>query len=552
MRIHRSLLTFGAVGLAAAITIPATAATKTAAKSQATTAPASCSKKGGNFVDNWNFASSNPQHLDPGLVSELIGAQVDNMLWDGLTRVDAYTGKTMPDVAESWKVSPDGLTWTFKIKKGIKFTTGEDVLPSTFKKSWERNDSAAFASDYSGLAEVIKNGKELLAGTASELGVVADDSAMTLDVQLAAPYGLLAERLTHNFFFPVPKEALDKGKDWENTGTLAGNGAFKIDKDQAIKVVRNDAYFGGIYGRPACLDSVTFKISKDQKVAYADFEAGNSSNGVVPVGQFSAATGKYGDRATRSFLQTTWIAFNWRNPEVGGISNSLLRSAIGNAVNRDAINKVVYDNSREVATGLTPDGIPGFKKGLTKNFQSGVPNLALAKKQIAQYIKSGKTIPNIHFWFRNNSTESIIAQLIQDDLKQIGVTLTLEPQVPTGYFGRARRENPQMFLNGWAWDYPGYDNGTNELFHSKDKYDTSNNISDFSAPTYDKLTDNALKEPNAAKQAQLYQQAEAFQLNSGVTVPLFHGRFQTVLAQNVDTYPESALGFVEFALVTLK
>ena len=197
----------------------------------------------------------------------------------------------------------------------------------------------------------------------------------------------------------------------------------------------------------------------------------------------------------------------------------------------------------------TKQGIPGFRLGLTKNFQSGGANVALAKKQMKEF---GKAAPEIHFWFRNNSTESTIAQLVQANLKTIGVSVKLEPQPGTGYFGRARKENPQMFLNGWIWDYAGYDNGTNELFHSKDNYDSSNNISDFSAPTFDKLTDAGLSESNPAKAAKLYNQAEAFLLNSGVIVPLFHNRFQEVLASNVDFYPQGALGFVEYALVTLK
>ena len=541
-----------AIALAAVFTVTLTSSPGVTAATKAAGAPASCSKKGGTFTDNWNLSSANPEHLDPGLNTELIGAQINNMMFDGLTRADGVTGETKPDVAESWKVSSDGLSWTFKLRKGVKFSSGEDVLPSSFKKSWDLNASPKYASEYAGLAEVIKGSKDVADGKATELGVTADDAAMTLTVNLENPYGLLAERMTHNFFFAKPKEALEKGKDWENSSTVVGNGAFKLDKaekDQQYKFVRNESYFGGIYGRAACLDAVVMRVSKDPQSAFADFEAGNSQNGIIPVGKFSSATSKYGDKATRAVLSTTWVGFNWRNPEVGGISNSKLRSAIGNAIDRDAINKVVYDNSRRVATGLTPEGIPGFRSALTKNFQSGGANVALAKKQLKEF---GKPAPEIRFWFRNNSTESTIAQLVQANLKVVGINVKLEPQPGTGYFGRVRKENPQMFLNGWIWDYAGYDNGANELFHSKDNFDASNNLSDFSAPTFDKLTDAGLKESNPVKSAKLYNQAETFLLNSGVIVPTFHGRFQMVLANNVDFYPQGALGFVEYALVTLK
>lgn len=543
----------GAIALSASVTL---AVAGTPAGAAGAAAPAKCSKTGGSFVDNYSFSSTAPEHLDPGLNSELIGAQLNNMLWDGLTHADAVTDEVKPAVAESWKVSSDGKAWTFKLRKGVKFSNGEAVLPSTFKSTWELNASAAYASDYAGLVDVFANGNDYIAGKATSLSVDADDAAMTLTVNLAAPYGLLAERMTHNFFFPKTKEAVAAGKNWESKGPIIGNGPFKVEKivtDQSYKLVRNESYYGGIYNRGTCLDSVTFKVSKDPLVAYADFEAGNSNNGVIPVGKFTEATTKYGDRATRPVLSTNWIGFNWQNPVVGGISNSLLRAAIGNSIDRDSMNKILFDNSRIVAKGLTPPGIPGYKAKLTANFQSGTPNLRLAKKQIAAYRKkTGGSVPEVQMWFRNTSTESSLAQLVQANAKEIGVTVKLEPQPSKGYFTAVRKGNPQMFLNGWIWDYAGYDNGANELFHSKDDFTASNNLSDFKAPTFDRLTEQALTEPNPAKRAKLYQQAESFLLDSGVMIPTFHGRVAMVLAKSVDFFPITPLGFIEYQLATVK
>ena len=107
-----------------------------------------------------------------------------------------------------------------------------------------------------------------------------------------------------------------------------------------------------------------------------------------------------------------------------------------------------------------------------------------------------------------------------------------------------------MFRAGWNWDYSGYDNGANQLFHTTD--DASNNLEDFSVAQYDQLVDKAQAEGDAAKQASLYQQAEAIVLDQAVVIPLIFGRFQTVLSPKVDQYPQNALGFVDYNAVTLK
>ena len=83
------------------------------------TGSAECSKTGGVFRDGWNFATSDAAHYDPGLNTELVGAQVNNMMYDGLTRIDALTGKLVADVAESYSSNASADVWNFKIRKGV-------------------------------------------------------------------------------------------------------------------------------------------------------------------------------------------------------------------------------------------------------------------------------------------------------------------------------------------------------------------------------------------------------------------------------------------------
>jgi oligopeptide transport system substrate-binding protein len=537
----------------AAKAAPAATAPATTVAAAAGGGDAKCSKTGGTFRDGWNFAASDSTHYDPGLNTELIGAQVNNMMYDGLTRVNALTGKVQADVAESYSANANATVWTFKIRKGVKFSNGEDVLPSTFKKSWDRNVAPSFGSEYASLANIIDGYDAVADGKAKEMNVDANDATMTLVVNLARPYGLFPNIVTHNFFFPLPKQAMEMGADWETKGQLVGNGAFKLEKhaqDQSARLVRNDTYFGGLYGQKACLDAVDMKVSKDPLVAYNDFLAGNTDGGPIPVGKWKEATAKYGDKAAPPILSIGYLGFNWNDKTVGGFANTKLRQAIQASIDRDQIIEVINQGSVKPALGFTPPGISGFKAGLSKQPANSKADKALAKKLFDEW-SQGKPAPKIEYHYRNNSAAVTFAQLLQAQVKDaIGLELTLKPEVPRGFFARLGVENYQMFQSGWIFDYNGYDNGMNELFATAD--DTSNNSSDFSVADFDKLVTSAKSEPDPAKSAAQFNQAEALLLDTAIVIPTTWGRNQNVITEKVGTYPITAFGFVEFQLVTMK
>ena len=111
-------------------------------------------------------------------------------MYDGLTDIDVSdpeNTRIVPLLAETFEPNEDATVWTFTIKDGLTFADGEEILPSTFQRSWER--AADIAGDYSYLFNFIEGGAERLAGEADTIsGVVADDEAMTLTVTLSAPY----------------------------------------------------------------------------------------------------------------------------------------------------------------------------------------------------------------------------------------------------------------------------------------------------------------------------------------------------------------------------
>jgi oligopeptide transport system substrate-binding protein len=530
---------------------PTTAAPTTAAPTTAAAqAAAGGGKKGGTFV-SLQLAAGDPDHVEPGLAHTIDGSQIANSLFDGLMEIDYATSDLKPAMAESFSLSPDGKTVTFKLKKNAKFHNGEPVLPSNFKCGWERAASPDLASEVGYHLDSIVGKSDIDDGKSKTLsGVVADDAAGTLTVKLKTAYSSFVAETQHTVFSPLTKKDCAAGKDWEQ-GIMIGNGPFKMNEpwkhDQYIKLVRNDDYYGGHLGRPAYLDSVEFRISKDPAPAYNLFESGTGDNAVIPGGKFKEAAAKYGEKGNSApQLVIQYYGFNWTDKDGGGFANAKLRQAISLAIDRNQINQLVFNGTRSPATGVTPPGVPGYKAGLWKIKPEA--QVEEAKKLLAEW---GKPLPKISLRVNSVSANLQVANIVKDNLSKIGIEVELDPKPSTGYFSDlANKNDHQLFRTGWVYDYVGYDNGMYPLLHTETV--GADNASKFSNAQFDALVNQARSTPDLKKQADLYQQAEKIALEQAVVIPLIWGRWNHVVSSKVDRYPQSATGFVDFADVSFK
>ncbi len=337
----------------------------------ATEGPEGPTQAGGDFVDLGTFVGDPPEHIDPALNTTLDAYQVVNALYDGLTDIDASDPDNpviVPHVAESFESNEDATEWTFVIKDDQFFSDGEQVLPSSFVRAWERASDPDFAGDYSYLMNFIDGGAEKLAGDADTLaGVEADDEAMTLTVTLAEPYANFPAVAGFQLFFPMPSavEELSDQNDWEN-GIMIGNGPYVMESertDEEIVLARNDEWSGDWEGEtwPDRLETITFRVTADPDTSYNSFEAGEGDNANIPPARTSEAQENYGTTLDVAILGSYHYDFNFRSPLVGGDENLLFRQAISQAIDRDEINAAVYDNSRTIGTGVTPAGHPRLR-----------------------------------------------------------------------------------------------------------------------------------------------------------------------------------------------
>jgi ABC-type oligopeptide transport system substrate-binding subunit len=519
----------------------------------------SSQKTGGEIIDLGTFLESPPQHIDPALNSTLNAYQVINELYDGLTDIDASdpaNPKIKPLVAESYSANADATVWTFKIRQGEKFSNGEAVLPSSFARAWERGSNKAFAGDYSYLFNFIKGGKEKLAGTATTLaGVNADDAKMELTVTLAKPYSNFDAVAGFQLFFPMPKavDALTDQKTWEN-GLMIGNGPYKLAKprsDAEIVLVRNTKWGGDVLGnKTAILDKVTFKTSKDTDTAYNAFEAGEGDTANIPPGRVKDAQATYGTTLDVNILGSYHYDVNEKDPTVGGAKNVKLRQAISQALNREEINTAVFNGSRTVSTGITPPGIPGFKKDLCDYCKY---DPTAAKAALAEWKAAGnsQSAPIKIQFNAGNGHEPVIAIMV-DNLKAVGIQAVADPRPSETYFSSLAKGACVICRAGWFADYPTYDNFMYDLFH-KDAIG-GNNYSQLDDPAFNALVDQGKQTVDKTKQADLFNQAEQILLNKDISViPLLWYRGAYAYNQKKFTnFQQTNFGLVLWDQIKLK
>ena len=513
---------------------------------------------GGTLIDLQNFAGGEPAHIDPGLAYTIQSAQIPQLVFDGLTDNDYETGEVVPMVAESWDSNEAGDEWTFELRDDVTWHDGSPVLPSDFKFAWERVASPAFASEIAYHLDVIEGKEAMDSGTATELsGVVADDEAMTLTVQLNAPYSSFPAAVSHTVFSPVPRaivEALPDPSQWEQ-GVMVGNGPFQMAEpwahEQSITLGRYDGYYGGsATGGTAYLDRIEFRISADIETAFQSFEAGQGQTGRIPPGRWEEVISRYeGQTTTEPSLGIYYFGFNMADPAVGGDENLPLRQAIALAVDKQAINDTVYSGSRTIATGFTPPGVPGYEEGLGGEFAGATERDVERAEELLEEWGGELTAP-ILLNFNAGSGHEPVATIIQDNLRDVGIEAELDPRDSTTYFTQMRNAEGQFFRAGWIWDYVAYDNGMYPLFHS----DTigGDNLMQYSNAEFDALVTEARATPDPEESQELYAQAEQVMLEDVAVVPLNWYNGQIVYADNVRNFVQSPLQYVAYEDVWLE
>jgi peptide/nickel transport system substrate-binding protein len=405
-------------------------------------------KQGGAAVVTFN---NDLTTLDPQVGYDWQNWSVIKSIFDGLMDYKPGTTELEPDLAESYTVSDDGLTYTFKLRDGIKFHNGRALTPADVKYSLERAVNPATQSPGGGYFSAIEGYDALTGGKATELSGVRIVDDKTVSVTLTRPDATFLHLMAINFAYVVPKEEVEKaGSDWGKKPV--GTGAFKFVEwvpGQHIVLERNKDYYRK--GVPY-LDKLTFEFGQDPTVAILRLKNGEvdiMGDGIPPA-QFTEIMADPANKdliAEGDQLQTGYVTMNVTQPP---FDNLKIRQAVNMAINKDRIVRLI--NNRAVpANQALPPAMPGYNKD-----NRGYPyDPDGAKKLLAEAGQpEGFTT---ELYAMNVDPNPRIAQAIQQDLAAIGIkaeirSLAQAEVIAAGGSGKA----PMIWSGGMAWiaDFP--------------------------------------------------------------------------------------------------
>lgn len=458
------------------------------------------------------FAIDDIITMDPGEAFELSTAEITSNSYSLLVRLDlADTSKVKGDLAESWSVSDDGLTYTFKLKPGLKFASGNPITAEDVAWSFERavklDKSPAFILTQFGLTgdNVAEKAKAADANTFVFTVDKAYAPSFVLNCLTATVASVVDKKLVMEHVKAVTPDAEHKydndfGNEWLKTG-YAGSGAYKLREWRANEVVvleRNDNY----YGDKAKLNRVIYRYMKESSAQRLALEAGDIdiARNLEP-GDIDAVS-KNADLATTSAPKGTiyYVSLNSKNEN---LKKPEVQEAFKYLVDYDAIGATLIKGIGEIHQTFLPKGQLG---ALDENPYK--LDVAKAKELLA---KAG--VPDgfsVTMDVRNTQPVTGIAESMQQTLAQAGVKLEIIPGDGKQTLTKYRARTHDMYIGQWGSDY--FDPNSNaDTFTSNPDNSDAGTVktlawrNTWETPELDKIAKAALLERDNAKRAAMYE-----------------------------------------------
>jgi oligopeptide transport system substrate-binding protein len=490
-----------------------------------------------------NLWDTGPITLDPAISNDISSHTYIMQIFSGLVCLD-HELKVVPDIAKSWEKSPDGKTYTFHLRQGVKFHSSREVKASDFKYSWERacdpdtgsQTAATYLGDIVGV-------KDVLAGEAEEISGVEVIDDYVLQVTIDAPKAYFLSKLAYPTAFVVDKANVESGKNWWREPN--GTGPFKLkewEPGQQLILERSQNY----YGKPAKLEQVVFHLLAGAPMGM--YEKGQID--VVPVSTIyidqvsDEASPLHQELAVTPELSLYYIGFNTAKPPFDDVN---VRRAFCHAVNKERIVKSILRGMVNEANGILPPGMPGYNEGL-----EGLDyDVEKAKELIAaSRYGDASNLPPIVLTVSGygNDIPDYLGAIIQEWQQNLGVEVSVRQVETEVLLYNLKREKDEMFILGWIADYPDPHNFLDTLFYTGGE----NNIFEYSNPGLDALLDQAAIEQDNAIRLAMYQQAEQLVVDEAPCLPLWFGANYILVKPYVKGYELSPLGVPDLSQVYLE
>ncbi len=482
---------------------------------------------------------SNPDSVDPHKAQGTWENDVIGDMFIGLFTEDAKS-KPIPGIAESWVVSDDQLTWTFKLRQ-TNWSDGVPLTAKDFEYSLQRLlNPKTLGAVYASIQYPLKNAEAVNGGkmTPDKLGVKALDD-YTLEVKLEHPAPYLPGLLKHYTAFPVPKHVIDKvGDQWTRPENMVVNGPYKLAEWRSgdfIRLTKNDAFDDAAN---VCFKEVVIYTQSDHDAMVRRAQAGDiDMNNSFPTGQLEETNKKLpGWPRVSPMMATTYIAANTTKAP---FNDARVRKALALAMDREYITQEILKGGEIPAYGFVPEGLNGYPQTASFAWKS-MPRADRLKEAAALLQQAGygpgKPL-SFEYLFRASGNNPRIAPVLQDNWKEIAPWVDAQiRQVETKDLYKQMQSKDFILSDaGWVADF----NDAYNFLYLLDSRTGPMNYGGYTNKQYDALIDQSNVELDPAKRAAILRQAEELMLSETGVLPLLTRVTQDIVSPTISGYEDN-------------
>ncbi|HEY3991725.1 MAG TPA: peptide ABC transporter substrate-binding protein [Ktedonobacteraceae bacterium] len=498
--------------------------------------------------------------LDPALTNSGLGDPY-NLIYSGLVTLQD-DGTVAKQLASSYQVSPNGLTYTFMLRSGLKFSDGTPLTADDVAYSINRTVLPATKSPVSGYLDLLKDYDKVTSG---KIPTLIGDSIIvkgptTLELVISRPAAYFVDALTYSTADVVEKSLVEKyGATW--TDHLAEGGAsgpFKVQSyghTSALVLVPNPNYFGFT----PKIQKIIYTIGSDRDSNYKAYQAGQYDIAAVPPALDAIAKAKPGYQEV-SALASRFIEMNYM---VKPLDNVHIRQALDLAINRNLIVGHIIGSSVTPGNHIVPKGIPGYNDSLAG--PAGVSSTAGNQTKAQQLFqlglqeegyKSASQFPALFIEYDNSyqagadTVTAIVAEwkaVLGITIKTVGVQSN---QLWTDQANTIGHTGPlQMFYTSWGADYPDPQDWLTNFFGkgASENYTNYGQNNSALAPEQQAVQAELAKadaDQNPAERLKLYQDAEQKIVNEAGWITTYQSSYVYSVNPKLQGWKLNALGTI--------
>ncbi|MEF3354241.1 peptide ABC transporter substrate-binding protein [Paenibacillus sp. GYB006] len=504
--------------------------------------------------------SAEPPTFDPALAQDSQTNTVLKTMYEGLVRMDSE-GNEIAGVAESWKISEDGLIYEFKLREDAKWSNGDAVTANDFVFAWKRvlDPATSPAPPYSYQLYYISGAEEYNTGELtdfSKVGVEAVDEH-TLRVTLKNPTPYFLGLTSFYTYYPVHQSIEGNDKWATNKDSMITNGAFTLTQwttGQKIEVTKNEQYWDKDNIKLSKIDMSLTPSGATELSSYrsGELDYAGAPNGEIPTDQIPGVSKELPEEFHSTGIASTY--YYMFNTTAEPFQNAKIRKAFTMALTRQSIVDNVTLGGQIPAYGFVPPGIKGesaqFREEV-KDAEYFQENADEAKKLLEEGMKEEgyTTLPKITLIYNSSEAHQKLAVAAANMWKTVlGVEVATQNQ-EWGVFLETRNNlNYQIARAGWSADY-------NDPMTFMDIWTTGNgnNDSGYANPEYDALIEKAAEEKDLAKRNEYFAQAEKILIQDDMVIaPVYYYTNVSLTKPNLKGVSLDFSGAIDFTRAYLE